>query len=235
MLFNIAIIDDEIKDLELIDLIVRKYFSKRNYNYQITPFTNPTQLDFKENYNVLFLDIEMPNIDGIDLAKKISDTQLNVKIVFITNHDHLVYDATKVAPFGFIRKSKIEDEMQEVLERICKQIEKEQKNIVIHNNSGIIKMNLEELIWVEVIKNNVCFHTVNEDIEIRSTLKQIFTLLPKSTFIKVNKSYIVNVNHVERILNDEVVLSNGTCLLINSKFKKQIKEAIIVSMERNIL
>lgn len=235
MLFNIAIIDDEIKDLELTTSIVRGYFSEMDYSYQITQFTNPSKLVFGENYNVLFLDIEMPNIDGIDLAKKISDTYENSKIIFVTNHDYMVYDATKVAPFGFVRKSKIMVEMQEVLERVCKQVEKEQRNLVIYDHSGIIKIKLEDIIWIEVIKNNVLFHTVSEVIEIRSTLKHVLSLLPKSPFIKINKSYVVNIEHVDRILNDEIILSDGNYLLMNSKLKKQIKEVIISYIERNIV
>lgn len=197
MIFNIAIIDDDPKDLELTKAIISKHLSNCFQKYNLSSFTCPETIDFnKAHYNIIFLDIEMPGIDGICLAKKISDISPRTKIIFVTNLDHMVFDATKVAPFGFIRKHRLIFEIPEVLDRLQTQFEKEKKYIVIKSNHDISKLELKQIIWIEVIKNRIFYYTENGVFEDRNSLKSIYSTLPKNTFIKINKPYIINIEHI---------------------------------------
>lgn len=236
MLLKIAIIDDDAKDLELIQSIVSKHLLNYSQNFNLYTFTSPGSIDFQhEQYDLIFLDIEMPSIDGICLAEKISDISPRTKIIFVTNLDHMVFDATKVAPFGFIRKHRITFEIPEVLARLQKHFEKEKKYVVIKNNYEIYKIELKRIIWIEVIKNQILYHTTDGTFVDRNTLKCIYSSLPKNTFIKINKPYIINVEHIINTTKTEVILSDGTSLPMHSKMRRQIKEAIILSLERNLL
>ena len=117
-MIRIAIVDDEQIILNSIHKKIQDILNELNIEFEIQDFTSgKTALKeiTEKVFDIIFLDIDMPDVSGMTIAKKIRIQEENLEIVFITNKDELVYDAIKVVPFRFIRKSRFDEEIQEAL------------------------------------------------------------------------------------------------------------------------
>ena len=121
-MLKIAVVDDEIVFVESLINKITAVCEKLNFEFKIDKYSNG--FDILENYSkyhLIFLDIEMPSIDGIATAKRINELKGSAEIpfiVYVTSHDELVFDALKSFPYSFIRKSKIESDLYECINRI---------------------------------------------------------------------------------------------------------------------
>ena len=114
-MIRIAIVDDEQIILNSIHKKIQDILNELNIEFEIQDFTSgKTALKeiTEKVFDIIFLDIDMPDVSGMTIAKKIRIQEENLEIVFITNKDELVYDAIKVVPFRFIRKSRFDEEIQ---------------------------------------------------------------------------------------------------------------------------
>ena len=222
MILKIAIIDDNPKDLDLISKVILDYCQSKSFQIELFKSTDPYKINFNTtNLTALFLDIEMPEINGIDF-------------IFVTNMDHLVYDVSRIAPFGFVRKSKLHPEIVDALNRLFKIVNKHNKSLLIQNPEGIYKVKLDSILWASIYRNIIEIHTTNGTIQTRSTLKSFLLQLPEC-FLKINKSFIINMNYVDELHLTTVVMVDKQEIPINSRAYKPIREEITKYIQRNLL
>ena len=120
LMIRISIVDDEEIILKSIRKKTEDLLNELKVDFEIYDYTDGTILlkEFKNvRFDIVFLDIEMPGISGLEIAQRIRDEEENVDIIFITNKDELVYDSIKFAPFRFIRKFRFETEISEALNK----------------------------------------------------------------------------------------------------------------------
>lgn len=125
---NIAICDDEQLYLDKIAKTIRKFFSTNNIEHVVKLFDGVDKnliMNVLSEFDIIILDIDMPNITGIEVADQIRKYNEDVIIVFCTNVESLVFQTIKYAPFRFIRKSKLNEEMLELLESLKNKLAKE--------------------------------------------------------------------------------------------------------------
>ena len=158
-MLKIAVVDDEIVFVESLINKITAVCEKLNFEFKIDKYSNG--FDILENYSkyhLIFLDIEMPSIDGIATAKRINELKGSAEIpfiVYVTSHDELVFDALKSFPYSFIRKSKIESDLYECINRINNSFEELHKTIVLHTERKDIPIVIGDIIYLEKIKNYV--------------------------------------------------------------------------------
>ena len=158
-MLKIAVVDDEIVFVESLINKITAVCEKLNLEFKIDKYSNG--FDILENYSkyhLIFLDIEMPSIDGIATAKRINELKGSAEIpfiVYVTSHDELVFDALKSFPYSFIRKSKIESDLYECINRINNSFEELHKTIVLHTERKDIPIVIGDIIYLEKIKNYV--------------------------------------------------------------------------------
>ena len=116
MVYKIAIVDDEENDLKHVCHHISDFFSSTDI--KLNTYMNALQFPIDRDFNVLFLDIDMPHVSGLELAKEYKKRHQNALIIFITSHNELVYKACNIHPFDFIRKENLDIEMPDVLEEI---------------------------------------------------------------------------------------------------------------------
>ena len=174
-MLKIAVVDDEIVFVESLINKITAVCKKINLEFKIDKYSNG--FDILENYSkyhLIFLDIEMPSIDGIATAKRINELKGSAEIpfiVYVTSHDELVFDALKSFPYSFIRKSKIESDLYECINRINNSFEELHKTIVLHTERKDIPIVIGDIIYLEKIKNYVVYHTRNQEYKVRSDMK----------------------------------------------------------------
>ena len=169
-MINIAVVDDEPLFIDTLINKIADCCSSLKIKYFVDKYSNGYDiLENYKSYHLIFLDIEMPSMDGIETAKKINELKGDSEIpffVFITSHDEFVFDALKSFPYSFIRKSDIDDEtsFSKIMIKVSKAIDNNCKTINIRTNRQEIVLKIADIVFIEKYKNYSYIHTKSENI-----------------------------------------------------------------------
>lgn len=232
-MYNIVICDDEIKTLENISTIIKHEFLSLNIEANYFTSNYPEKIIRileEEKVDVLFLDIDMPKISGMDIGKYLLNKAMDTLLVFVTSHDALVYESFKYHPFGFIRKSHLENEISQVVRSVSKKLEDKKESLVIKVNNELVKINLNEILYFEAESNYVNLYTKKENYKFRETLGNLEKQLANKGFLRVHKGYLISEKEVFLIKTKEVKLFDETLIPIGRSYSETVKKELMKYM-----
>lgn len=225
---DIIIVDDDRVYLRTLSKIVDEMCEKEKIPCNISTLYQSYLLFEKEKYkhaDVILLDIDMPEISGIEIASKINELKGKSDkpfIIFVTNRDGLVFDALREQPYSFVRKSYIED-LSACLIKI-----QEKMNTVdtytIKAGREVDSLFIKDIIYLEKKGNYVFFHTESGDYRERTTIDLKLQDLYKYGFLRPQIGYLVNVTYISDIHDGTVTLINGIDLPLSKRYRKQVKQ-----------
>ena len=221
-MFRIAICDDEREFGNRLNEEVKNICKKNSIEYKSDIFTDGLSLmDNYEKYHLIFLDIEMPLIDGISVAEHLNNKRTNdiPYVVFVTGRNNLVFKALKSYPYSFIRKTDIEDELSDCIVKVYNRIQSVNNTITIHSGRSDIIINTDEIIYLEKNKNYVIYHTVNQDYTVRSTIDNEYEKLKGYGFLRSHIGFVVNNEYIVSLSADKIKLKKDVFIPINKKYK----------------
>ena len=223
-----AVCDDDIVFMEFFSKQIKKLFSNRDCALDV--FSSPAELFKSESvYDIIFMDIEMPEMNGIEAAKHFSYS--TSEIVFVTSNESFVFEAyNSTDSFGFVRKDKLETDLKEFIARYDRN---SQRNtyLAVKNGTDVAKIKYSDIVYFEKVVNNVEIHTKNAKFSIRKTISEIEKQLTDSGFVRTHIGYIVNLDYISLINSKEIVLSNGETVPLSRKNIKSVKEKFL---KRNV-
>ncbi|NLK95323.1 MAG: response regulator transcription factor [Clostridiales bacterium] len=232
-MYNIAICDDEVKTLEDMSTTIKNEFSKLRIDGKYFSTSYPEKLleilD-KENIDVLFLDIDMPKITGMDIGEYLLNTEKDILLIFVTSHNALVYKSFKYHPFGFIRKDYFNEEISQVIESIYLKFQEKIDYMTIKINNEIIKIKLSDILYFEGESNYVNLYTKKEKYRYRDTLTSLEENLHNKGFLRVHKGYLISAKEVFLIKGKEVKLYDGTIIPIGRCYSESTKKDLMKFM-----
>lgn len=178
-----------------------------------------------EQMNDLYiLDIDMPNINGFQLSKKLAHIDPNVQICFCSSHEELVFQSFQLPSFYFVRKSHLKQDLYFALNKFILKY----KPITYYslNHSGIIKnIPYRDIVYFEVLGNDLYIHTkTNQTYHDRLSFRKLKKELDASIFIHVNKNFIVNCAFISSIENYNIKVNNSISFSFSQKQSKRIKD-----------
>lgn len=227
-MYYFAIIDDNGSDLTQIEKEINEHCHFHNIEYHIDLYINPNDYNLNKYYDAIFLDIDMPQINGLQLANKINNSN-PTKVIFITNYDNYMQVTFNVHPFHFIRKSNLKLEMIKVLNHLFKILSNE--HLVLKTKEGIKKIKYKEIYFIKVEDNLSTIHTYDASYHIWESLSSLYEKLKPYYFEKINKSIIVNMKHINNIKDKEIIMNNNYILNISirtkSSFIKKYKNYLL--------
>lgn len=224
---NIAIVDDEKCFLSDVKKRIENICIDNNIENKIDLINDPyTIIENKlfMSYDVIILDIEMPNISGVEIASIINSEKGDMDIpfiVFLTNKDSLVFEALKEQPYSFVRKSNLEDIIA-CLNKINRKLKKEQI-CLIKSGRNVYRISNTDILYLEKEKNYVIFHTNTDLYRERNTIDDKIKELNDSAFLRPHIGYLVNMRYIQNILTTSIQLTNGDLIPISKKYRKEIK------------
>ena len=202
MNLNIAICDD---DAIIAEDIKNKLSAYRN-NYQIDTYESGIKLLKKQaEYDLIFLDIEMPEMSGMEVASELRKTDFKGHLVFLTNHTEFMPEAFKVKAFRFLIKPINDDALKETIVEFEKEI-LNNKKLVINSTDGIKFLYLNDIICFETIKCHTYLYTKNGDIETRKSLHEWMETLGTEHFIQVHKSFGIALQYIDTIESNFIIM-----------------------------
>ena len=233
---NIAICDDEIKELYKLKQIIENYnYERHKENFiNIFLFENGNDLiDFLEKKNridLLFLDIMLPETNGIDIAKEIRTFDCSMKIIFITVSSDYAVDSYEVDACYYLLKPYSNNDINKLLDKVVNiYISDSTECFIIKQASNTIRIFYNNIIYVECLLHKLYYHLYNGNIVCcYNSIKDCSNkLLLKKYFVKCHKSYIVNMNYISEISNKDFVLFDKTLIPLSKKLFKEVSNIYI--------
>lgn len=235
-MFKIGICDDNITFAEKLKVIIDKYSEEncipiKTYVY----YDGAEVLEDRVNYDVLFLDVEMPIVDGIETAKTIRKRDAKVKIVYVTNHTRYMYNAFDVHAFQYLVKPFYPARVNMILNELFDFIEKENKS---HDVSLIVGGELKvfssnDIYYFERVNRKIKMITTSETYNFSGTLTDIMEKVQDYSFEYCHKSIIVNLLHCKRIDGNDLHLTNNDILPIAQKRSAEFKMRMFDYIDEN--
>jgi DNA-binding LytR/AlgR family response regulator len=228
MLLKVAVAEDEQANRNHIENCLRRFEEEQGIKIELDLFASASEMleGFTPRYDVIFLDIMMPGINGMKAAKKIRTIDQQVILVFITNIAQYAIKGYEVGALDFILKPLSYESFAMKLARIVKQVEKNtDKSIVLTVNDELRKISVSELYYVEVVNHQLIYHLAEEEIRCRGSLKSVEESLTEFGFTKCNSGYLVNLQHV-RAIKENFVTVGPYSLQISRARKKEFAQKV---------
>ncbi len=231
-----AICDDNKPMLDFLKGRIDCLLSENGIEHQICTFSSG--LDFLEShkerpFDVIFMDIVMPEINGFDAAKQVRKISQDTYIIFITTESSLVYDSFDFQPFYFIPKGKtkiIEDKLRYVIKKLALRIAADEKIMIVGAYDNKRFVSPREILYIKSSINNVEYHfTDGKTQSVRGRLDDVSRSLNSYIFSRSHNRYIVNMSHIDRVdyPNMEIRLDNGEFIIISRGRKKEFEETYL--------
>lgn len=234
-MYRTVILDDEEKILKSITEDVQAVYKSEGINSEIMSFNNAEQflklLDEKI-VDILFLDIDMPYFTGMDIAQFIMEKGMKTLIIFVTSHDTLVYKTFTYRPFGFIRKTYFEKELEEVAKRLSVELESMNENIIVQTSDKTFAIRKDDIIYIESEGNYVNIYIKSRCEKIRETLSNMEKELFQRGFVRCHKGYIVNAKCIDKVTSGELLLNNGIHIPVGRNYEKGVKRKLLEIMRQ---
>lgn len=229
-MIKVAFCDDEAKILETLSQRIKDEFAKLNCETELYTTQNPVELLEhlkKSSVDVLFLDIDMPTLSGMDIAQALLNSEMQPLLVFVTGQDALVYKSFKYHPFGFIRKTYFDEEIFDVVKNLIDEIRKSSDAFAFKSADGFTRVKLKDILYFESESNYLNLHAKSVVYKFRGTISTTEKELSQKGFIRTHKGFLVNQEHIFSVKSDSVELDNGTVLPIGRTNREMIKSQIM--------
>jgi len=230
MKLKIAVCDDEKKQREYVTELVSDWARKNRHLTEIRQYEHAKSFLFdyetEKDFDILLLDIEMPEINGIELAKKVRLENSAVQIIFITGFYEYFSDGFDVSALHYLIKPVDAGKLYPVLEKAVSNLTYRQRSVLVSTAEGDIKVPLAEILYVESENTHVVVHCLQESYRMRITLGKFAHELDE-TFFKVHRSYIVGLKYIRKITRSEVVMINGDLIPISRGMYEEVHTALI--------
>lgn len=230
---RIAICDDDKEAVMLHEEIIKDSLQSCGIGYEITTYTCSSNLlyDISEDgffYDLLLLDIEMPNVTGMELAGKIKPFLPNIKIIFITSHLEYAIDAFELSVFRYVPKNDLEKRLKTAVADAAKLIELEAgKEYVIQAAGRVEKIPYRDIFYIQRDggKNSVIYSNAGTS-KVRKSLQQVSQELDDTEFIFIDRGCIVNIIQIMKVADGMAFLKNGEALPISRSHLQAVKQQI---------
>ncbi len=232
-MYRVAIVEDEEKYREEVSQYIRKYGAEHQQDFLINTYSDGSEIVEDENnsYDIIFFDIEMDQMNGMDAAKEIRKRDADVVIVFITNMAQYAIEGYEVGAIDFVLKPVDYFSFSFRLERAIGRIKSKRESLdfTINLPGGIKKLNSSDVYYIEIENRFLIYHTPEGDFSQRGTLQSAEEMFRDYHFVKCNHWYLVNLKYVTQI-QDSIVTVAGSELEISRRnrahFLKEVTDYI---------
>ncbi len=229
-MINICIVEDEVQQADLLKNYIEKYGTARNQQFNITHLLDGIDLvdDYKSQFDIILLDIQMKHLDGMAAAEKIRKVDADVIIIFITSTVQYAVQGYAVDALGYVLKPVPYTQFEQLFDKAITRVQAKQQHVYVKVNvdDKQLKLDCDTIIFIESQRNNVIIHCEDMDYTTAGPLKRFDEMLESHGFSKCHNAYLINLSFVEAVQKEEVILTHGINLPISRARKKEFMAAL---------
>ena len=229
-MIRVIIVDDD----ELCVSVIEDMISQLDDFICIETFQNALDAyNYLEanDVDVVFLDVEMPKMGGIELLKSLKKSPM---VVMITSHEEFALESYEYNVTDFLKKPAEWSRFLKTIEKIRKEFldlaaqlleSSDQEHVFIKTDSKLVQLNLSQVLWVEALGNYIRVHTEEDKYTVLSTMKEIEAKLPPKDFVRVQRSFIIRVDKVKAIEDNYIIIRDKE-IHIGKSYKEDFNKRI---------
>lgn len=236
--FRIAVVEDEKLHAEMAVTLLETCLAEREAGYCIREFSSAQAFLFEweqnQAWDALFIDIQMPGLNGMELARKIREENRQVSIIFVTGMTDYLQEGYEVEALYYLIKPVDEKKMRYCVERIFERLDRRgmEKTIVVEAEAKdgrhvLLKILPREIVYIEAFAHNTELHAKESVYCVREGIGMWQKCLPGEEFVSCHRSYLVNLLYVSRLEKNTVVLEDGSELPLSRRSYAAVNQAFI--------
>ncbi len=229
---KIAIVDDEQAMRNVLEQHLLRYSREKNLPLETASFSggeallkaHPNEFDF------LFLDVDMPGMNGVETARRIRQTGSNVMILFVTNYAQYAINGYEVDAVDYLLKPLTYFDFSLKFSKALRRWRnREEQYLVVEAAGGIQRLPVSRILYIEVRKHYLCYCTLSGEVTARGKMNEQAEQLRPYGFCRVHRSFLVNLRHVEKLRSTEVLV-HGQVIPVGRQYSGGLMEAYVQFM-----
>ena len=234
-MIKIVLCDDEAKILSEAKNYIEKIQGEVGYDLSVEVFQDARLVleklkSSKDFCDILMIDIEMPDLTGLEMARFLRDAKIDVILIFMTAHTDYVFQSFEYAPFRYIRKEFMKLELLPALQAACEYAAKNRDgSIVIKTSDELGTIRAGDILYYELENRKCIIYTTQGKYETWKNIRDLRQELGgyDESFIQLYRGCMVNKRYIKTIKNQTIILENGIELPISRRKKKEISEIML--------
>ena len=218
---KIILCDDNPYILTKVQDEIERIFTKLNMTAGIRPFDRPADIpeDLLADCDMAFFDIDFENEEqnGIDIARALRQVNDHALVFFVTNFIEYAPAGYEVQAFRYILKRDMGEVLERYLMQAMEQLAEDREYLCLRDRVETAELPLDEIVYLEVIDHEVSVHSENALHSVHATLSGLEKQLENRGFLRIHKSYLVNMRFIRKFRSRECLLSDGTTLAVSEK------------------
>lgn len=221
---KIAICDDSLEYRSIIKSNLKCFY--RVENFSCHEFTCSEELLYAykhgDKFDIIFLDVEMGGVNGVDAGVQIRKYDDKVIIIFVSSYPKYAIPAYDCEAFYFIVKPIDSHKFDEVLHKAIDKYKLLHQYYIIKNRGEVIKLPVNQILYIEIYRKHLIFHTASGNYETIGKISEALDKLKPYGFCQVHQGYLVNMNHINGFSNYDVIIDNGEKVMISVRKKSEV-------------
>lgn len=231
-MIRIVVVDNDKTFSQKVEKMIQNFFDEINERFSVKRYSEENslldELATHRRYDIYFLNVEMPEIGGLELAQKVRSIDRDADIIFISAHEKYAVSSYKIGARYYILKAEYDSEIPVILRQIWQERKDNEINrYVIHNISYGKGLRLDDIVYLKREKKYVLFFCLDGNTyRERGSLDSVYCKLPYDRFVYINKGHVINLKNVTGWDGNVIKLDSGVELTASRRMNRAVKDAI---------
>lgn len=221
-MFRIALVEDDAIYMAGLKEYLRRFEKEYSEPISVSTFPDGEDIvtDYQGDYDLIIMDVEMQFMDGMTAAGKIRELDSEVTIIFITNMPQYAIEGYKVGALDYILKPISYFAFSQKLERVIGRVRKKERAFLsITLKGGVAKVEISQILYVEVQDHDLIFHTIDGKYQTKGSISELEKTLGEKNFFRCNRCYLVNLEYVESFIDGTAMVGKDAVLVSRGRKK----------------
>lgn len=222
---KVIIIEDNIQFSNKLKNMIHIYLDKHIENHSIDIVNNHFHdIHNLELYDLIFIDIELQETNGIDIIKTLREKSMIPIVVFISSHEEFVFHSFDLQALSFVRKNHLEEDMNVLYSLLSYKLNSHMKLITLNYKGRQTTIKQKDILYLESHYHDTTIVTNHDDYTIRSTFDDMINQLGSKYFVRIQKSIYISLLHIKEIHNNHIILDDQSSFTLSKTYKQQFHE-----------
>lgn len=221
--------DDEQEMRDVLEQHLRRYSREKNLPLETVPFSGRDALlkVYSHDFDFLFLDVDMPGLNGVETARRIRQTGSNVMILFVTNYAQYAINGYEVDAVDYLLKPLTYFDFSLKFSKALRRwMNREEQYLIVETSGGVQRLPVSKVLYIEVRKHYLCYCMQSGEVFARGKLNEEVGRLKPYGFCRVHRSFLVNLRYVEKLRATEVIV-NGQGIPVGRQYSGELMETYV--------